>query len=230
MPGKNTNFSGEVFVQLGPLWVGVGDWGSSNFDGSNDLDGRQDAGDYDMDGFWSAVTGSGFSKDWIQGVYNARAVHSADGVNCEAQFMVKFEGTPTDSPIVIITIVLLVIAVILLIVAGRRRRQGGRIFKGRPAVAIIATLLLAITIAVLLQQFCKVPLNTTTTIILPIILIIIGLIVARVAPFGGPLPNGADPAVDDAIGDMADGVASGEIFEDGFESGDTSSWTDDSSD
>lgn len=250
VPGNNENFSGKVEVQLGPIWITVGDWGFPNFNGENSLDGREDSGDYNMDEFWSAVDDAGFSKSWIQGIYNARADHSADGVNCDAQFFVKFEGNATDSPLVIISIVILAISIVLLIIAGRRKRSGGRLFKGRPILVIIATLLMAITIAILLQQFCKVPLNNTTVIILPIVLIIIGLVIAKIAPFGGAtpagdLPNGLAPngngadgrsgqppqppdvdtsAVDEAIDGVADDVASGDIFEDGFESGDTSSW------
>ena len=228
VPGNNENFSGQVDVQIGPFWVTVGDWGFPNFNGENDLDGRSDSGDYNMDEFWSAIEGAGFSKAWIQGVYNARGSHTADSVNCTAQFMVKFEGSPIESPLVKISIAILALAVIMIIIAGRRKSSGGRFFRGRPILMIIAMLLLAITISILLQQYCKAPLNTTTTVILPIILIIIGLVIAKIAPFGGggslpnggPMPDGVDP------GDITDAVQDSEIFSDGFESGDTSAWSD----
>ena len=110
-----------------------------------------DSGDYNMDEFWDAVG----NKDLIQGVYNARGSHTADGVNCTAQFMVKFEGSPIESPVVIVSIVILVLAVIMMIIAGRRKKRGGGFFKGRPILVIIAMLLLAITVAILLQQYCK---------------------------------------------------------------------------
>lgn len=233
VPGTNTNFSGKVEIQLGPVWVTVGDWGFPNFNGENDLDGRSDSGDYNMDEFWSAIEdNSPFTRDWIQGVYNARGEHTADGVDCTGQFMVKFEGSATESPLFIISIIILAIAVILLIIAGRRKKSGGRIFKGRPILVIIAMLLLAITIAILLQQFCKVPLNTMTTVILPIILILVGLVIAKIAPFGGPqpinggtVPNGG-PSGEDIVGELQTNAEEGDIFTDGFESGDTSAWTD----
>ncbi len=193
VPGENTNFSGKVEVQIGPVWLEVADWGFPNFDGSNDLDGRDDSGDYNMDEFWSIVEDAGFSKNWIQGIYNARASHSADGVDCEAQFMVKFEGNAFESPIVIVTIVLLVIFLFILIWAGRRKPNGGGFFKGRPVWAVFAAFFLAITIAILLQQFCAQPLNETTTIILPLAMVFLGLVIAKFAPFGGPsIPGGED--------------------------------------
>ena len=221
-PGTTRTSPGEVDVQIGPVWINVGDWGFPNFNGENSLDGRGDAGVYDMDEFWAAVG----NKNLIQGIYNARAFHTADGVNCTAQFLVCFEGDTLDSPVVIVSIVVLAIAILLVIVAGRGKKQGGGFFKGRPILMIIAMLLLAITIAILLQQYCKVPLNTTTVIFLPIILIIIGLVIAKIALFGGggPLPNGGDvDAYDIDVDDIPNG---GEIFTDGFESGDTSSWSD----
>jgi hypothetical protein len=84
---------------------------------------------------------------------------------------------------------------------------------------VVAAFVLALTIAILLQQFSVAPLDNTTTIILPLAMIVVGLIVAKTAPFGGAtrVPDGAPPAPDDGAG---------EIFSDGFESGDTSAWTD----
>ena len=163
MPGNNENFSGQVDIQIGPFWVTVGDWGFPNFNGENSLDGRMDSGDYNMDEFWDAVG----NKDLIQGIYNARGSHTADGVNCTAQFMVKFEGNPIESPVVIVSIVILVLAVIMIIIAGRRKRRGGGFFKGRPILVKIAnTACSPGSIAkTCLQQWCKVGADQPATMI-----------------------------------------------------------------
>jgi len=211
VPGNNENFSGTVDVRIGPLWIEVADWGFPNFDGTNDLDGRGDFGDYDMDEFWDAVG----NKDLIQGIYEARATHVADGVRCTAQFLVCFEGDPLDSPVVMVTIAMLVIALILLVIAGRRKLGAEGTFNGRPVLAVIAALLLAITIAILLQQYCKVPLNNATMILLPIALIIIGLIIAKVAPFGGPKPAQDSPSTGDRLPSGMSRTADGEDVPDG---------------
>ena len=214
VPGENTNFSGNVEIRLGPFWIEVADWGFPDHDGSNDDDDRSDEGDYNLDELWDVIP-----KNLVNGIYEARGFHSADGVNCEAQFFVKFEGNALASPIVIVSIVLLVISVIMLIRAGMRRPNASGFFAGRPVLAIVAALIMAITIAIILQQFCVQPLDNTTVIILPIILIIIGIVIAKVAPFGGApkVPAEAKDAVDDAVADAVDDVR--DSFTDGLGGG-----------
>ena len=104
VPGKNTNFSGKVEIRIGPVWLEVADWGAPDHDGSNDLDERTDDGEYDMDELWDVIP-----KNLVNGIYEARASHSADGVDCDAQFFVKFEGNALASPIVIVAIILAII-------------------------------------------------------------------------------------------------------------------------
>ena len=207
VPGANTDFSGSVEIRLGPFWIEVADWGFPDHDGSNDDDERSDDGDYNMDELWDVIP-----KNLVNGIYEARAFHSADGVDCDANFFVKFEGNALASPIVLVSIVLLVISIVMLIRSGMRRPSGGGLFAGRPVLAVIAALILAITIAIILQQFCVQPLNNTTVIILPIILIIVGLVIAKVAPFGGSkpeVPAEARDAVDKAVTDAADSFTDG---------------------
>lgn len=207
VPGENTNFSGKVEIRLGPVWLEVADWGSPDHDGTNTNDERADSGDYNMDELWEVIP-----KNLVNGIYEAQAFHSADGVDCEAHFFVKFEGNPLASPIVIVAIILAIIFFVLLIRAGMRRPNATGFFAGRPVLAVIAALILAIMISIILQQFCVQPLNNTTVIILPIILMIIGLVVAKIAPFGGATPNipaEARDAVDDAVSDAADSFTDG---------------------
>lgn len=179
VPGENKSFSGNVEIRVGPLWIEVADWGEPNHDGSNVNDERSDDGEYNMDELWDVLP-----KNIAQGIYEARAKHSASGVDCEAQFFVKFEGNAFQSPIVIVTILLLIIFLVLLLMAGRHVGGDG-FFLGRPVLGVVAALFLGWTIAILLQQFSVAPLDNTTTILLPLVLIVIGLVVAKTAPFGG---------------------------------------------
>ncbi|MCP3973808.1 MAG: hypothetical protein GY720_04880 [bacterium] len=223
VPGENKDFGGKVEIRIGPAWIEVADWGFPDHNGENVDDERSDFGDYNMDELWDVIP-----KNIAQGIYEARASHSASNVNCDAQFFVKFEGNALESPIVIVAIILLVIFLVLLIIAGRARASAGA-FKGRPVLAVIAAFFLAIMIAILLQQFCKWPLDNLTIIILPLVMIVIGLIIAKTAPFGGVstgIGDARDKARQAAESKLEDAPDSGEIFEDGFESGDTSAWTD----
>lgn len=207
VPGANTDFSGKVEIRLGPIWIEVADWGFPDHDGTNADDERSDDGDYNLDELWDVIP-----KNLVNGIYEARASHSADGVDCEAQFFVKFEGNALSSPIVIVAIILAIISLVLLVRAGMRRADATGFFAGRPVLAVIAALILAIMIAIILQQFCVLPLDNTTVIILPIILIIIGLVIAKIAPFGGAepeVPAEARDAVDEAVSDAADRFSDG---------------------
>ena len=216
VPGENKDFSGKVEIRIGPAWVKVADWGFPDHNGANVDDERMDDGDYDMDQVWDIVP-----KNIAQGIYEARASHKASGVDCQAQFFVKFEGNALESPVVIVTIVLLIIFLVLLIIAGRATGRTG-FFSGQPVLAVVAALFLAITIAVLLQQFCVQPLDNLTTIILPLAMVVIGLLIAQQAPFGGaPREIGR---TEQPLADLPEDA--GEIFSDGFESGDTSAWSD----
>lgn len=179
VPGDNRDFGGDVEIRIGPTYVIVADWGLPNYDGSNVDDQRSDDGTYNMEEFWASIPGG---RNVAQGIYEARAIHNAAGVDCVANFFVKFEGNALESPVVIVLLVLLVVLLVLLIVAGRRREETGR---GRMVLAIVVALLLGLVIAVLLQQFCVWPLDNLTVIVLPIVMIIVGILIARTAPFGG---------------------------------------------
>lgn len=219
VPGENRDFSGKVEIRIGPSWIEVADWGFPDHNGENVDDERRDDGVYDMDELWDVIP-----KNIAQGIYEARASHSASNVDCEARFFVKFDGNALSSPIVIVAIILLIVLVAMLVMAGRRRATLA-FFRGRPVLAAVAAFFLAIMIAILLQQFSVWPLDNLTVIILPIVMVVIGLIIAKVAPFGGVGgPPGRSPLADLAT---PDSDADGPIFTDGFESGDTSAWSDD---
>ena len=121
------------------------------------------------------------------------------------------------------------ILMVLLIVAGRATGRAG-FFKGRPVLAVIASLFAALLIALLLQQFCKLPLDNTTTILLPIAVIVIGLVIAKFAPFVGAAPVGRAPASDpnrprNLLGDDVP-AGSADPLSDGVDNGDTDAWSD----
>ncbi len=214
VPGENLNFGGKVEIRIGPAWIEIADWGAPNHDGSNVNDERQDDGIYNMDELWDVLP-----KNFAQGIYEARASHSASGVNCDGEFFVKFDGSPLSSPIVIGALVALAGFLAILAMASRRTAKLG-FFKGRPVLAVIAAILAAPMIALLLQQFSIRPLDNATTLVLPVVMAVLGLLLAKVAPLGGV---SAAP-LSDLIGP---GGAENPIFEDGFESGDTSAWSDD---
>jgi hypothetical protein len=214
VPGENKNFGGKVEIRFGPLWIEVADWGLPDHDGSNDNDERRDDGDYNMDELWDVIP-----KNIAQGIYEARASHSASSVNCQANFFVKFEGSALSSPIVIGALVLLAGFLAMLVPAGRRTGKLG-FFRGRPLLAVIAGLLASPMLALILQQFSVWPLDNVTTIGLPIVMVVLGLLLAKLAPLGGS----ASAPLADLTGP---GSGDDEIFTDGFESGDTSAWTDD---
>jgi len=183
VPGDNRDFGGEVGIYIGPMFVIVADWGLPNHDGSNVDDERSDSGDYNMEEVWADIPGG---RNIAQGIYAASANHTAAGVDCVADFFVKFGGSALDSPLVIALLVLLVLLLILLFIAGRRRASTGR---GRLILAIVVAFFLALVIALLLQQFSIWPLDNLTVIVLPILMIIIGILIARMAPFGGASPR-----------------------------------------
>jgi hypothetical protein len=214
VPGENRTFGGEVEIRIGWGWIVVADWGFPNHDGENVDDERSDNGVYNMDELWDVLP-----KNIAQGIYEARATHAASGVACEANFFVKFEGSALSSPIVIGAIILLAVFLVLLAMAGRSTAKLG-FFRGRPVLAVISAILAAVMIALLLQQFSVWPLDNVTTLLLPAAMIVLGLLLAKLAPFGGGAPA---PLADLS----ASGEGSDEIFADGFESGDTSAWTDD---
>lgn len=216
VPGNNEDFGGEVQIRLGWGWATVADWGAPNHDGSNVDDERQDDGVYNMDELWDVIP-----KNIAQGIYEARATHtSSGGVNCEANFFVKFEGNALSSPVVIGALVLLAGFLAMLAMAARRTGKLG-FFKGRPVLAVISALLGAAMLALVLQQFSVWPLDNLTTVVLPIVMVVLGLLLAKLAPLGGLKPS--------PLGELGGpGGGDPEIFADGFESGDTSAWTDDS--
>ncbi len=56
--------------------------------------------------------------------------------------------------------------------------------KGRPVLGVISGLLFGLFLALILQQFGIMPLNTLSVIGLPIVGIVLGLLMAAWAPFG----------------------------------------------
>ncbi|HDH02769.1 MAG TPA: hypothetical protein ENH15_00810 [Actinobacteria bacterium] len=182
VPGSNLDFSGVVEVRIGPAYIEVADWGFPNFDGSNPEDLSSDTGQYDMEEFWSAIPSG---RNVVQGIYQARAAHDASGVSCAADFFVKFDGNPLQSPIVLGLLVVLLALLILLFRAGRVRAGAVGRVKGRIVSAIIAGPLLGFVFAILLQQLGIWPLDNLSFFGLQLLMLLIAILIAVRAPFGG---------------------------------------------
>lgn len=84
---QNTNYLGAVGIVIGPATINVADWGLEE----NDDDVRATAPD--------SVYTLGSQLNNIVGLYNLTAFHDADGGNCDADAMVKLEGSPLSTPI-----------------------------------------------------------------------------------------------------------------------------------
>lgn len=84
---ENTNYLGAVGVVVGPVTVNVADWGlDENVD-----DVRATNPD--------AIYTLGGELDSIVGLYRVTAFHDADGGNCDADAMVKLEGSVLSTPV-----------------------------------------------------------------------------------------------------------------------------------
>lgn len=160
---ENKDHSGVVKVQVGPFAIEVGDW-----EGSNEADERGVTNNiYELDDFRDKL------PVWIPGVWKLSGNHSASGGDCSGFAMIKLEGSPFSSPIGLIVLVALIALIYLAVRAAMKRRMVAAAIS-----AVFAGLFLALT----LMMFGIKPLDTVTTVVVPILLAIIAVAFAMYRP------------------------------------------------
>lgn len=152
---ENKNHSGVATVQVGPFNITL----DKAWSGSNEADDRGVTNKiYQLDDFRDKL------PVWIPGVWKVSASHSASGGSCSGFAMIKLEGNPLTNPVGLVVVLgflgLLYVAIRSLL-------------KGQLIGAAISGLFLGLFLALLLMMFGIMPLDTMTTVILPIVLAIL---------------------------------------------------------
>lgn len=160
---ENKNHSGSVSVQVGPFPITVGDW-----QGSNEADERSVTDKiYELDDFRDQL------PVWIPGVWRVNGTHSASGGNCDGFAMIKLEGSALSS-------VAGWIALIGLLGLGYASVRAA--MKRQTVFATIGAFGAGLFLAILLMMFGVRPLDTVTTVVIPVALGIIALVAALTRP------------------------------------------------
>jgi hypothetical protein len=160
---ENKGHKGSVKVQVGPFNIKVGDW-----DGSNERDERGVANKiYELDDFRDEL------PIWIPGVWKVSGNHSAGPNSCSGFAMIKLEGSPFSSPVGWVVIVGLIALVYSAVRAAMKRRM---------VAAALSSVFGGLFLAMALMMFGIKPLDTLTTVVLPIVLAIIAVGVAMYRP------------------------------------------------
>jgi hypothetical protein len=153
----NTNHSGSAKVQVGPFNITLDKpWG-----GANGLDDRGvEDQTYQLDDFRDKL------PIWIPGVWKVSASHSADGGSCSGFAMIVLEGNPLGN---------FVGWIVLIGLLGTGFWAVSSIIRKRAASAAIAALILGIFLSLGLMMWKVRPLDTLTTVILPILLALLAI-------------------------------------------------------
>ncbi len=160
---ENKGHEGSVKVQVGPFGINVGNW-----DGSNEQDDRGVVDKiYQLDDFRDKL------PIWIPGVWKLSGNHSASGGDCTGFAMVRLEGSPFASPVGLVVMVVLIALVYLAVRAAMKRRM---------VAAAISAVFAGLFLAVTLMMFGIKPLDTLTTVVIPILLAIIAVAFAMYRP------------------------------------------------
>ncbi|MCP3994587.1 MAG: hypothetical protein GY722_05910 [bacterium] len=156
----NTNHSGAAKVQVGPFNLTLDKpWG-----GSNEADDRGVVDQiYQLDDFRDKL------PIWIPGVWKVSASHSADGGDCSGFAMIKLEGNPLGNPVGWVVFVGLLGTAFLAVSA---------IVRKRPVPAAIAALFVGVFLSLALMMWKVRPLDTMTTVIVPLVLAILAAVIA----------------------------------------------------
>jgi hypothetical protein len=160
---ENKNHEGSITVRVGPFGIGLGDW-----EGSNQQDDRGVTNQiYELDDFRDKL------PVWIPGVWKVTATHSASGGECSGFVVVKLAGSPFSSPVGWIVIAGLIGVAYLTIRATMKRRM---------VAAAIAAVFSGLFLALALMIFGVKPLDSLTTVVMPLALAIIAVVVAMYRP------------------------------------------------
>lgn len=160
---ENKGHSGAVKVQVGPFNINVGDWEGPNPDDERGVANKI----YELDDFRDKL------PIWIPGVWRLSGTHSASGGECAGFAMVKLEGNPFANPVGLAVFVGLIAFAYLTVRAAMKRRMVAAALYG-----VFAGLFLAL----ILMMFGIRPLDTLTTIVVPIALAAIAVLAAMYRP------------------------------------------------
>ncbi len=156
---ENKGHEGAIKVQVGPFNIEVGDW-----EGSNEADERGVTDKiYELDDFRDEL------PIWIPGVWRVSGEHSASGGDCSGFAMIKLEGAALGNVVGWIALLAFVALVYVAVKSALRRR----VF-----AAAFAALFAGFFLALLIMMFGIRPLDTLTTVIIPIVLAVIAAVVA----------------------------------------------------
>jgi hypothetical protein len=165
---ENMNHSGSVKVQVGPFAITVGDWAGANPEDTRSVTNKI----YELDDFRSKL------PIWIPGVWKVTASHSASGGECSGFAMIKLEGNPLANAVG---------WVVLIGLLGTGFWGVMSLIGGKTASSAVAGLLFGIFLALALMMWKVRPLDTLTTVIVPVALAVIaGLVAAFTGPKGVP--------------------------------------------
>ncbi|MDJ0952681.1 MAG: hypothetical protein QNJ81_03275 [Acidimicrobiia bacterium] len=148
----NTNHSGVAKVQVGPFNITLAEpWRDPN---TADQRSVQDQ-IYELDDFRDKL------PIWIPGVWKVTATHSADGGSCSGFAMIELEGNPLSNVVGWLVLIGLIGTGYWLISA---------IVRKHPVSAAFAALLFGFLLSLALMMWKIRPLDTFTTVVLPIVL------------------------------------------------------------
>ncbi len=151
----NTNHSGVAKVQVGPFNITLDKpWGGPNTADDRGVENQI----YELDDFRDKL------PIWIPGVWKVTATHSADGGSCSGFAMIKLEGNPLGNFVGWIVLIGLIGTGYWLISA---------IVRKHPVSAAFAALLFGFFLALALMMWKVRPLDTLTTVIVPIVFAIL---------------------------------------------------------
>jgi hypothetical protein len=152
---ENMSHSGVAKVQVGPFSITLGKaWSGTNTEDTRGVDGQV----YELDDFRDKL------PIWIPGVWKVSAEHSASGGECSGFAMVKLAGSPLGSVAGLIALIGLVATGFWVVMS---------LVRGSVVSGAIAGLLFGLFLALALMLWSIRPLDTLTTVVLPIALAII---------------------------------------------------------
>jgi hypothetical protein len=157
---ENMNHSGVAKVQVGPFNITLDKpWSGSNEDDDRGVENQI----YELDDFRDKL------PIWIPGVWKVSASHSASGGECSGFAMIRLEGNPLGNAVGWVVLIGLI---------GTGAWLVSSIMRKRPISAAIAALLFGIFLSLALMMWKVRPLDTLTTVVVPVVLAIMAAVVA----------------------------------------------------
>lgn len=191
-PFDNDGHAGSLHLHLGPTAFEVADWQDDNGDLPNE---SSAAGVAAVDALRDEVPFP------LRGLYRVSGGHAAGGGACNGFVMLKFDGALLASPVAQGATGAVALSLLLVVFAGvasASAASAGRI-RGRRVLGTAAGLLLGVSSALLLQQASVWPLDTLSTIVLPVLVALLAGLFATWAPLArGRLPATVVPSAEPA--------------------------------